>query len=194
MWKHQIVHAIVRPASVSAFTIPSRTSEDGSISTSTVSYIGSSVVFHGFTEQCRCWRRRRGEGEFCLFSIWIRLQVDRIATLLPTTTSTNRRGRSYIYTLPLAHPPTRVSTTAATGACALVGFEGGMDIDVASTASLSLRRSGSGSTLGVEGRQDRVQSQDRGQSQSRGMNRKRRRRKTIVESEWWFEVEFRFEG
>jgi len=26
------------------------------------------------------------------------------------------------------------------------------------------------------------------------MNTKQRRRKTIIESEWWFEVEFRFEG
>jgi len=95
----------------------------------------------------------------------------------PALAPTNRRGRSYIYTLPPAHPPTRVSTTSVTRACALVGFEGVMDIDMASTASLSLRRLGSGSTLRVEGRRDRVQSQDRGQSRRPGMNRKRRRRK-----------------
>ena len=128
------------------------------------------IGFHELTDQCRRRRRRRGEEEFCVFSIWIWLQVDRIATLLPTTTPTNRRGRSYIYTLPPAHPPTRVSTTAATGTYALVGFEGIMDIDMASMASLSLRRSGSGSTSGSRG-PSRLGSESRSRSKSKSKSR-----------------------
>jgi len=78
--------------------------------------------------------------------------------------------------LPPARPSTRAFIARATGTCALVGFEGGVDINVTSTASFSLRRSGSGQGVGVEGFQGRIRSQDRGQSRSRGVDPKRRRR------------------
>ena len=128
---------------------------DGNIGMNTGSYIGSSTSFHGVTDQQRR-RWKRGEGQFRIFSIRIQLGVDRVAILLPTRTTTSsrttatttnrRRTYRHIYILP------RSSSNTSGCRCwyRLLGLSGGVDIDMASTTSLSLK-SGSVSTRGVEG-------------------------------------------
>jgi len=98
-------------ASVSAFAFPSRTIEDGSINTSTVSYIGSGAsIFTGLRTSADAGEGGEAKGSFGSSLSGFGF----VPTLLPTTTNQGRFYR-HIYTRPPTHPPTRAVAAAAAG-------------------------------------------------------------------------------
>ena len=135
-------------ASVSAFAFPSRTGQDGSISTSTVSYIGSGASF--FMDVRTSTDAGDGEGEFRV-SLYLDLALSRSCRITPPNHNHNQPKMDLQTQIDPYFPLILQHERLQKRLQMLVPLLGSADIDMACRTSLSLRRSGLRSTSGSRG-------------------------------------------